>query len=55
MTMQPGYQDPVKAASLAGQELLAEAQRLATNCGLTGMEHTAAVLRRLCEELERKA
>lgn len=51
--MIPGPQDAAKAATLTGPELLAEARRLANNLNLTGMEHTAAVLRRLCDELEK--
>ena len=50
----PGPRDPAKVATLSGPELRAEARRLATNCNLTGMEHTAAVLRRLVEELEKQ-
>ena len=54
MTLTPGNADPVKVPSLTGAELLAEARRLAGNCNLTGMEYTAAVLLRLCEELEKQ-
>ena len=53
MRLTPGNADPAKVPSLTGPELLAEAQRLACNCNLTGMEYTAAVLLRLCEELDR--
>ena len=54
MTLTPGNADPAKAATLSGPQLLTEARRLANNLNLTGMEHTAAVLRRLCEELEKQ-
>ena len=54
MTLTLGNADPAKVPSLTGPELLAEARRLAGNLNLTGMEHTAAVLRRLCEELEKQ-
>jgi hypothetical protein len=50
--IQPGTQDPAKVAAMTGPELLAEARRLAGNLNMTGMEHTAAVLRRLCDLME---
>jgi homospermidine synthase len=50
--IQPGTQDPDKVAAMTGPELLAEARRLAGNLNMTGMEHTAAVLRRLCDLME---
>jgi hypothetical protein len=52
--IQPGTQDPAKIAAMTGPELLAEARRLAGNLNMTGMEHTAAVLRRLADEIEGK-
>ena len=52
MKLTPGIADPAKAATLTGPELLAEARRLATNCSLTGMEHTSAILLRLCKLME---
>jgi hypothetical protein len=52
--IQPGTQDPTKVAAMMGPELMAEARRLAGNLNMTGMEHTAAVLRRLVEELEKQ-
>lgn len=53
MTLIPGTADAAKVAEMTRPELQAEARRLAHNLNLTGMEHTAAVLRRLADELER--
>ena len=49
----PGDSDAARVAEMTGPELLTEARRLAHNLNLTGMEHTAAVLRRLAEAMER--
>lgn len=54
MRLIPGIADPAKAATMTGSELLAEARRLATNCSLTGMGHTSAILLRLCELMEKQ-
>ena len=47
--IQPGNNNAASIAEMTGPELVAEAMRLANNCGLTGMEYTAAVIARLCE------
>jgi hypothetical protein len=53
MTLIQGMADAGKVAAMTDAELLAEAKRLAHNLDLTGMEYTAAVMRRLIGMVER--
>lgn len=49
MPLIPGNNDPQNVGRLTIAELKAEAARLANNHGMTGMEYTAAVMKRLAE------
>lgn len=46
--------DAARVAAMTGPELLAEADRLARCLELSGMHHTAAMLRRLADLLNNK-
>jgi len=48
----PGNADPDKVDAMTAPELIVEARRLSHNLNLTGMEYTAAILRRLAENME---
>lgn len=51
---QPTSPEAARVAAMTGPDLLAEADRLARCLDLSGMHHTAAILRRLAELLNNK-